>query len=170
MGNEAAFILKAAMPSDLPFGDTREDLISLDYDAQHNCFGCGEWNEIGLHLRFFTNPARQVVCHLSVPGRFQGPHGFAHGGVIASLLDEAMSKAIHASPHAAGLMAMTRHLETSYLRPLPLETPVVLRAHQVRVEGRKHFCESTVADQTGQLLATGKALFIAIARRPEHKH
>jgi uncharacterized protein (TIGR00369 family) len=147
-----------------------EILTPLAYDAQHNCFGCGEWNEIGLHLRFFTNQKHEVVCHVSVPARFQGPHGFAHGGVIASMLDEAMSKAIHASPHATGLMAMTRHMETNYLQPLPLETPVVLRAHQTRVEGRKHFCQSTLSDASGMLLASGKALFIAIARQPEHKH
>jgi uncharacterized protein (TIGR00369 family) len=149
---------------------TQETLIPLAYDARHNCFGCGELNEIGLHLRFFTNEQYEVVCHLTVPDRFQGPHGFAHGGVIASMLDEAMSKAIHASPHAEGLMAMTRHMETNYLRPLPLNAPVVLRAHQAKIEGRKHFCESTLKDETGKLLATGKALFIAIARQPEHKH
>ena len=160
----ACHILKARMHPQ------EETLTPLAYDAQHNCFGCGELNEIGLRLRFFTNERREVVCHFSVPVRFQGPHGFAHGGVIASVLDEAMSKAIHASPHAAGLMAMTRHMETNYLRPLPLDTPVVLRAHQARVEGRKHFCEGILSDQSGRLLATGKALFIAITREPEHKH
>ncbi len=150
--------------------EPKEILTPLDYDAQHGCFGCGELNEIGLHMRFFTNEQREVVCHLSIPERFQGPHRFAHGGVIASLLDEAMSKAIHASQHAKGLMAMTRHMETNYLHPVALNTPVVLRAHQERVEGRKHFCASTLSDETGNALATGKALFIAIARRPEHKH
>ena len=150
--------------------DTGELLTPLAYNAQHNCFGCGELNEIGLHLRFFTNSQQEVVCRLAVPERFQGPHGFAHGGIIASMLDEAMSKAIHASPHSTGLMAMTRHMETDYMRPLPLETPVVLRARQIAVEGRKHFCEATLSDDTGSVLAKGTALFIAIARRPEHKH
>ena len=149
----------------------REDeLVPLAYDAQHNCFGCGELNPIGLRMKFLTNASRQVICRLLVPERFQGPHGFAHGGVIASMLDEAMSKAIHASAQAAGLMAMTRHMETSYLRPIPLETPLVLRASQVRVEGRKHFCEALLVDEAGRTLATAKALFIAIAREPEHKH
>ena len=149
---------------------TEEELVPLAYDAQHNCFGCGELNPVGLQMRFLTNASRQVICHLLVPERFQGPHGFAHGGVIASMLDEAMSKAIHASAEAAGLMAMTRHMETNYLRPVPLDTPLVLQASQSLVEGRKHFCEALLADQTGKLLATGKAVFIAIARQPEHKH
>ncbi|HEY0785227.1 MAG TPA: PaaI family thioesterase [Acidobacteriaceae bacterium] len=149
---------------------TEEILTPLLYDAQHSCFGCGQLNEIGLRLTFSTTPTHEVVSHFHVPERFQGPHGFAHGGVIASVLDEVMSKAIHASPHAEGLMAMTRHMETNYLRPVPLSTPVVLRGRQVSVAGRKHFCESTLSDESGTLLATGKALFIAIPRQPEHKH
>ncbi len=150
--------------------ETKEVLTPLLFNAQHNCFGCGELNPIGLRLKFFTNEQLEVVCHFTVPERFQGPHGFAHGGVIASMLDEAMSKAIHASPHAAGLMAMTRHMETNYLRPVPLGASVVLRAHQEKVEGRKHFCLASLEDETGRQLATGKALFIAIEREPEHKH
>ncbi len=158
------------MPEPTPDQDTPEALTPLLYDARHNCFGCGLLNDIGMHLSFFTNARHEVVCTTELPDRFQGPHGFAHGGIIASMLDEAMSKAIHASPHAAGLMAMTRHMETSYLRPLALNTPVTLRAHQSRVEGRKHFCEATLTDAAGKLLATGAALFIAIPRQAEHKH
>jgi uncharacterized protein (TIGR00369 family) len=150
--------------------ETEETLTPLAYDAQHGCFGCGVLNAIGLNMRFFTNDEHEAVCHVTVPERFQGPHGFVHGGVIASMLDEAMSKAIHASPHGFKAMAMTRHMETNYLRPVPLGTRVVIRARQARVEGRKHFCEATVSDESGQALATGKALFIAIARQPEHKH
>ena len=149
---------------------TDEILTPLLYNAKHTCFGCGELNPIGMQMKFFTNAQLEVVCHLTVPDRFQGPHGFAHGGIIATMLDEAMSKAIHASPHADGLMAMTRHMETNYLRPVPLGAPLVLRARQASIEGRKHFCESTLADADGRALATGKALFIAIERRPEHKH
>jgi uncharacterized protein (TIGR00369 family) len=151
-----------------------EALTPLVYDAQHGCFGCGDLNPSGLRLRFFRTPehmeAGGVVCHFRMPRRFQGPHGFSHGGMIATVLDEAMSKAIHASPHAEGLMAMTRHIEIDYQRPVPLATALVLRAHHGRVEGRKHFCEGTLEDEQGHVLAKGKSVFIAIPRQPEHKH
>ena len=145
-------------------------LTPLIFDDQHNCFGCGAHNRIGMRLRFFVDEAGAAIATLRLPKRFQGPHGFVHGGVIAAILDEAMSKAIHAGAHGAKIMALTRHMETEYLRPTPLGATLTLRGEQDRVEGRKHFCSGTLTDAEGKLLARGKALFIAIERQPEHKH
>lgn len=145
-------------------------LQPLAYDDQHNCFGCGAHNRIGMRVRFFLDGEGGVLATIRFAKRFQGPHGFVHGGIIAAVLDEAMSKAIHASPHANGIMALTRQMETEYLRPTPLGGTLTLRGTQERVEGRKHFCVSTISDSSGHILASGKALFIAIARQSEHKH
>ena len=142
----------------------------LVFDDQHNCFGCGAQNRIGMRLRFFVDEQGAAVSTLRVPRRFQGPHGFVHGGVIASMLDEAMSKAIHASAEGAKVMALTRKMETEYLRPTPLGVQLTLRGQQDRVEGRKHFCSGTLSTVEGHLLARGTALFIAVERQPEHKH
>ncbi len=81
-----------------------------------------------------------------------------------------MSKAIHASAYGAKIMALTRHMETEYLRPTPLGTPLVLWGRQESVAGRKHFCSATLSDASGHTLARGKALFIAIERQADHKH
>ena len=51
----------------------------------------------------------------SFPNQFEGHPGFLHGGIIATLLDETMSKAVR----ARGLTAMTRHMEVDYKRPVP---------------------------------------------------
>ena len=142
----------------------------LLFDDQHNCFGCGARNRIGMRLKFTVDDAGRVYSTLRLTKRFQGPHGFVHGGVIAAILDEAMSKAIHASTEAHKIMALTRHMETEYLRPTPLGAALTLEGRQDRIEGRKHFCSASVSDAEGQILARGKALFIAIARAPEHKH
>ena len=148
-------------------------LQSLLFDDQHNCFGCGAHNRMGMRLRFFFDPNDEnagVTAHLRLAKRFQGPHGFVHGGILAALLDEAMSKAIHASAHGANIMALTRQMETEYLRPTPLGAQLTLRGCQERVEGRKHFCTGTIENDQGKVLARGKALFIAIERSAEHKH
>ncbi len=142
----------------------------LQFDAQHNCFGCGAQNRIGMRLRFTVDEAGTVHSALRFPKRFQGPHGFVHGGVIAAMLDEAMSKAIHAGTGAFKIMALTRHMETEYLRPTPLGIPLSLTGRQERTEGRKLFCSALLCDANGRVLARGKALFIAVDRSPEHKH
>jgi uncharacterized protein (TIGR00369 family) len=149
------------------------NLQPLLFDDQHNCFGCGAHNRIGMRLRFLFDPKDEsvgVTAHLRLAKRFQGPHGFVHGGILAALLDEAMSKAIHAGAHGAKIMALTRQMETEYLRPTPLGAALTLRGCQDRVEGRKHYCSGTIEDEHGKVLARGKALFIAIERNAEHEH
>ena len=78
--------------------------------------------------------------------------------VIATLLDEAMSKA----NRARGILAMTRQMEVEYLRPVPLQTPLILTAQHTGNVGRKNHCEAQIADASGIVLAKGKALFITV--------
>ena len=81
-----------------------------------------------------------------------------HGGVIATLLDEAMSKA----NRQFGVVAMTRQMEVEYLKPVPLMARLTLTAHHVSASGRKHQCEAQIANEDGTILAQGRALFIAV--------
>jgi uncharacterized protein (TIGR00369 family) len=135
-----------------------EGLHLLAHGALHHCFGCGQENRTGLRLRFYTNAAEEVVCRLRLAKRFQGPPGHAHGGIIATLLDEGMSK----SNRAQGVVAMTRTLDVEYLRPVPLGVGLRLTARHTRAEGRKHYCEAELASEAGEVLARGRALFLAI--------
>ena len=135
-------------------------LTPLYHSAQHNCVGCGVENRIGLKLKFFLDPAQGgVLCQLRIPRRFQGPHGLAHGGILATVLDEAMSKAIHAS----GVTAMTRHMEVDYLRPVALGASLELRGRVTSVDGRKHFCEAAITHD-GREMTRAKGLFIAVPK------
>jgi len=135
-----------------------ESLHPLAHGALHHCFGCGQQNRTGLRLRFYTDATGRVVCPVKLAKRFQGPPGHAHGGILATLLDEAMSKA----NRARKVVAMTRKLEVEYLRPVPLGTALQLTARHVKTEGRKHYCEAELANADGEVLARGRALFIAI--------
>src|ERR1700733_5534102 len=83
--------------------------------GSNRCFGCGEANPIGLHLEFLLAPDRSVFSLPGVADTFEAHPGYLHGGVIATLLDEAMSKAVR----ARGFTAMTRHMEVDYMRPVP---------------------------------------------------
>jgi uncharacterized protein (TIGR00369 family) len=134
-------------------------LTPLSHGAPQHCFGCGETNRSGLRLRFFVDN-QQVVCHARLARRFEGPPGHAHGGVIATLLDEAMSKAnrLH------DVVAMTRQMEIEYLRPVPLGHALTVTGRRVSHEGRRNYCEAEIASESGEVLARGKAVFIAVDR------
>ncbi|MFT4112049.1 PaaI family thioesterase [Silvibacterium sp.] len=135
-------------------------LKPLAHGAANRCFGCGEANRTGLRLRFLVDDEGTVICRVKIPARFEGPRGHVHGGVIATLLDEVMSKA----NRVRGVVAMTRRLEVDYLRPVPLRTPIEIIGRHLRADGRKHFCEAEI--RLGKTaIATGNALFIAIPVR-----
>jgi len=93
-----------------------------------------------------------------VTANFEGPPGLLHGGIIATLLDEAMSKAVR----VRGLTAMTRQMDVEYLRPVPSATAIRIVGKLVRSEGRKHWTEAQLFDDKLKILATAKGLFIEV--------
>ena len=137
---------------------TPDNLKPLDHTAQNRCFGCGEANATGLHLEFFLAGDGSVVSLPTVSDRFEGPQGFLHGGIVATLLDEAMSKSVRAK----GFTAMTRHIEVEYLRPVPSRTPIRLEGRAVQSDGRKHRTEARILNVAGGELARAKGLFIEV--------
>ena len=148
-----------------------EKLTPLPHAAQNRCFGCGEANATGLHLEFRLAEDGTVVCLPTVGDVFEGHPGLLHGGIIATLLDEAMSKAVR----ARGLTAMTRQMEVEFLRPVPSGMAVRIEGRMVREEGRKHWAEGQILNAGGKILATAKGLFVEVrasrleAGRPEDR-
>jgi uncharacterized protein (TIGR00369 family) len=138
-----------------------EHLRPMDHTAQNRCFGCGEANPVGLHLEFFLAEDNSVVCFATIPDTYEGPRGYLHGGIIATLLDEAMSKSLR----ARGVVAMTRHMEVDYLRPVPSGAPLRLEGHLSHNEGRKHWAQARIVDEKGHELAKSKGLFVEVHKR-----
>ena len=57
------------------------------------CFVCGKDNPDGMRLRFTYDEERNsFVCQFRLGKRYTGPPGHCHGGIIATILDEAMGK------------------------------------------------------------------------------
>ncbi|MGP8271130.1 MAG: PaaI family thioesterase [Terracidiphilus sp.] len=138
-----------------------ETLTPMAHVPGNRCFGCGPANATGLHLEFLLAEDKSVVCLVTVPDAFEGHPGYLHGGIIATLLDEIMSKSVR----ARGFTSMTRHMEVDYRRPVPSCAPIRLEGRVVRSEGRKHWTEAKIFDAEGSALAKGKGLFIDVSIR-----
>ena len=137
---------------------SNEHLTPFAHSASNRCFGCGPANQNGLRLEFLLADDGSVVSLPVVPGAFDGHPGYLHGGIIATLLDEAMSKAVR----ARGLPSMTRKIEVDYLLPVPSGAPLRVEGRVVRNERHKHWAEARIANEKGVVLAEGKGLFIEV--------
>jgi uncharacterized protein (TIGR00369 family) len=135
-----------------------EHLTPFAHAAHNRCFGCGPANATGLRLEFQLAPDGSVVSTPVVANAFDGHPGYLHGGIIATLLDEAMSKAVR----ALGRMSMTRKLEVDYLRPVPSHVPVRIEGRVVRSDRHKHWTEARILNADGKLLAQATGLFIEV--------
>jgi uncharacterized protein (TIGR00369 family) len=138
--------------------ETTEHLKPFVHAAQNRCFGCGPANLTGLRLKFLIAEDGSAVCFTAVSDLFEGPLHYLHGGIIATLLDEAMSKAVRAS----GRTAMTRQMEVDYLRPVPSGADLRIEGRLVRSAGRKHWTEAKIVSAKGITLAEARGLFIEV--------
>jgi len=99
------------------------------------CFVCGLDNPDGMHLQFTLDEERRTfVCHFNLPKRYTGPPGHCHGGIIATILDDAMGKV----NKLRNVVAVTKEMTVEYLKPVPLHTPLRVEGREVAVHGRQH--------------------------------
>lgn len=123
----------------------------------HHCFACGELNEHGLHLVLHTDEGR-CWTDLSLDPRFQGWDGIAHGGIVATILDEVMAWAL-IDRDAWGV---TAKMDVAFRRPVPLGTPIRGEGWVLETRRRLLTTEGRIVDaETGTVMATATATYVA---------
>ncbi len=123
------------------------------------CFACGVDNPQGMRLKFyFDEEGKRFVCKFRLSRRYWGPPKHAHGGIIATILDEAMGK-VNKIRH---VVALTSEMRVHYLRPVPLGKPLTVESREQRVRGREHINVAEIKNEAGEVLATGWGKFIAV--------
>lgn len=112
-----------------------------------------------MHLKFSLNErSRRFVARLRLPRRFQGPPGHAHGGIIATVLDEAMGKV----NRLRSVVALTSQIQVEYLKPVPLSLPLIVEGWEVRKRGRRLMHAAELRNPQGQVLARSRGTFVII--------
>jgi uncharacterized protein (TIGR00369 family) len=123
------------------------------------CFACGKNNPDGMRLRFtYDEKGKCFVCRFRLAKRYTGPPGHCHGGIIATILDEAMGKV----NRLRDVVAVTSEITVNYLKPVPLGQPLRVESREVKVRGRKHVNMAEILNEHGEVLAHSQGLFIAI--------
>ena len=149
-----------------------EDRLN-DTSEYQRCFACGARNDAGLHLHFWME-GDTIVTEYTAPPQFQGFPGVVHGGILATLLDETLSR----TATAEGRWMMTVRLEVRYRGAAPVGRPLRVTARKVSSRSRMVQAEGEVvlADEPGTVIASATGTFLpipadyqrdAVARFPE---
>jgi len=138
------------------------DTTRLEPNPSNKCFGCGGDNAGGMKLTFEQdNVKRRIVGRFVLGERYQGGGGFAHGGIIALLLDEAMGKVCRFRE----VRAVTAELSVEYLKPVSVDKEIIVEGHEARQEGRNLFLVGEIRNEAGEVLARGHGRFVVISRK-----
>ena len=127
--------------------------------ADNHCFGCGAANTRGMQLAFDQDDEkRRIVGRFRLGKEYEGGSGYVHGGIIATLMDEAMGK-VNRFREAP---AVTAELNVEYHRPVPVDAWIQVEAFETRHEGRNLHHECEIRNEAGKLLARGRGRFVVV--------
>ena len=118
-------------------------------EAYTHCYGCGRNNPQGHQLKSYWDiPAEQTIAYICpAPHYTGGVPDHLYGGLIASLLDcHGTASAAAFKSHALGIAldgsetlvrCVTASLNIQFIRPVPVNTDLVLTGRLLKIEERK---------------------------------
>lgn len=123
------------------------------------CFGCGPNNPIGLRLAFAWD-GDTYRTRWTPDARHQGWAGRVHGGLLALVLDETLSRA---ALDRHGLDWVTAELSTRLRSPAAVGRPLVIEARIESIRRPLIVCVGDVTDEaSGALIAVGQAKLMRV--------
>lgn len=137
-------------------------ILKLETQAANRCFGCGGDNPASMRLVFDLDfDAQRTRGRFVLGPNYAGGGGFAHGGIIGVVLDEAMGKLSKLTEEKA----VTAELSIEYRKPVPVDREIIVEGWQVQAVGRYRFRAGEIRDTAGDLLARGKGRFVVVDER-----
>ena len=116
------------------------------------CFGCGQNNPIGMKLHFVKD-GDTIRAEFTPDKMHQGGPGLLHGGIVMTLLDEAMSNIAYAT----GQTTLTARMEVTWRQPAKVEATLVVTAWITRQRKKIIETASKVTLKDGTVIAESTA-------------
>ena len=125
---------------------------------QTGCVVCGPDNPNGLRIRYETGDDGGVAAEWIPARRWEGFEGVIHGGIVSTVLDEAMSKAVAAS----GCEALTAELRVRFRRPVNSGETYAIRGWIVERRKRRITAEAALTGPDRAEHAHAWAVFLGL--------
>jgi uncharacterized protein (TIGR00369 family) len=126
--------------------------MSNKLQDDHYCYVCGEKNPQGLHLKFTVHNG--IVLTEFTPQKIhQGYKDIVHGGIITTILDEAMVKAALMK----GIPAVTAEITVRFKNSLMAGEKVIVEAYITKIIKKIIETSAIVKKTDDTLIAEGHA-------------
>lgn len=137
---------------------SKEQETRLGARSQSSCFACGPDNPRGLHLNFQKNEVGEMVAEWIPESEMEGFQGIVHGGIVSTVLDEAMSKAVAAT----GEKALTAELRVRFRQQVTSRSNFHIRGWIESRNKRMIKAEAALIASDGSEFAHAWATFLAL--------
>jgi uncharacterized protein (TIGR00369 family) len=129
----------------------------MKLESNGNCFVCGKNNPNGLRLSFKIDKEKKTLQTTFVASpTYQGWDGIVHGGILSTLLDEAMANLVY----ELGYQAVTASMEIKFRKPAPILVPLLVCGEVTEVNRRLIRAKAHIAKNDGTILTTGISTFM----------
>lgn len=135
----------------------KEDCILLPNMTGHKCFGCGPANHSGLKMEFYANGA-SILSWVTVPPHLCGWENLVHGGVLSTMLDEIMARAMI---HSLKSLGLTKSMTVNFIKPVHVGQEVMVEGRILASkEDREAITEGVIYDEKGDVCTRSTGTFM----------
>lgn len=134
--------------------------MKIKQPNSRHCFACGLENPIGLKLKFYQTADDEVTADYIAPENYQGYPGILHGGVTATILDEAVGRAFMGADPSNSQFVYTAELKIRYKKKVPIGKPLKIVGKQVKRMRWTGESKAFMYDQDGTLLVEATAILV----------
>ena len=144
--------------------------MKIKQPNSRHCFACGVENPIGLKLTFYQTADDEVTADYVAPQDYEGYPGILHGGVTATILDEAVGRAFMGTDAATSKFMYTAELNLKYKGKVPVGKPLKIVGKQVKRMRWTGQSKGYIYGEDGTLLVEATATLVDLpAQFGEHE-
>ena len=144
----------------------------MNLEDDGHCFACGPENRVGLKLVFRVDREnRSARADVTLAKHFNGWKGITHGGIVSTLLDEAMIYAYG----ALGWLSVTGEITVRFRKPVPTEKQLLVegfvledRRRFITAHGRITLLDEILAVASGKMLPVKRVDDIRLYLQDRH--
>jgi acyl-coenzyme A thioesterase PaaI-like protein len=134
--------------------------MPLELPHTAGCLVCGPSNPKGLRLQLFVDPETGIVRTRFVTGIDHiGFEGVAHGGVIATVMDEVM---VWAASWAGKRFCLCGEMTVRFRQRVEVDQPLICTARVESVRSKLISTAGEAADESGRVVATASGKYVPL--------